>query len=206
MIVDNDARDDDIETYGRVAEIVPELAFCSADVILAPAICRVTIIPLIMMWYNMGINAVTEMWPLFYWNKNERHRHRLMNGQEVAVMIGSVLGGGGLGAFITKIWNQKRLDGKQNVNNFQTLFNEISKDVGRVRDEQAEERKQWAEERKAFNLKIDKLNELIRNQDKALHAKEVEVTELRGQVNLLQSQLDTYREVHTSAKNVTIKT
>ncbi len=129
-----------------------------------------------------------------------------MNGQEVAVIIGSVLGGGGLGAFITKIWNQKRLDSKQNVNNFQTLFNEISKDVGRVRDEQAEERKQWAEERKAFNLKIDKLNELIRNQDKALHAKEVEVTELRGQVNLLQSQLDTYREVHTSAKNVTIKT
>lgn len=129
-----------------------------------------------------------------------------MSGQEVAVIIGSVLGGGGLGAFITKIWNQKRLDSKQNVNNFQTLFNEISKDVGRVRDEQAEERKQWAEERKAFNLKIDKLNELIRNQDKALHAKEVEVTELRGQVNLLQSQLDTYREVHTSAKNVTIKT
>lgn len=129
-----------------------------------------------------------------------------MNGQEVAVIIGSVLGGGGLGAFITKIWNQKRLDSKQNVNNFQTLFNEISKDVGRVRDEQAEERKQWAEERKAFNLKIDKLNELIRNQDKALHAKEVEVTELRGQVNLLQSQLDTYREVQASAKNVTIKT
>lgn len=129
-----------------------------------------------------------------------------MNGQEVAVIIGSVLGGGGLGALITKIWNQKRLDSKQNVNNFQTLFNEISKDVGRVRDEQAQERKQWAEERKAFNLKIDKLNELIRNQDKALHAKEVEVTELRGQVNLLQSQLDTYREVHTSAKNVTIKT
>ncbi len=129
-----------------------------------------------------------------------------MNGQEVAVIIGSVLGGGGLGAFITKIWNQKRLDSKQNVNNFQTLFNEISKDVGRVRDEQAEERKQWAEERKTFNLKIDKLNELIRNQDKALHAKEVEVTELRGQVNLLQSQLDTYREVHASAKNVTIKT
>lgn len=129
-----------------------------------------------------------------------------MNGQEVAVIIGSVLGGGGLGAFITKIWNQKRLDSKQNVNNFQTLFNEISKDVGRVRDEQAQERKQWAEERKTFNLKIDKLNELIRNQDKALHAKEVEVTELRGQVNLLQSQLDTYREVQTSAKNVTIKT
>ena len=129
-----------------------------------------------------------------------------MNGQEVAVIIGSVLGGGGLGALITKIWNQKRLDSKQNVNNFQTLFNEISKDVGRVRDEQAEERKQWAEERKTFNLKIDKLNELIRNQDKALHAKEVEVTKLRGQVNLLQSQLDTYREVHTSAKNVTIKT
>lgn len=129
-----------------------------------------------------------------------------MNGQEVAVIIGSVLGGGGLGALITKIWNQKRLDSKQNVNNFQTLFNEISKDVGRVRDEQAQERKQWAEERKAFNLKIDKLNELIRNQDKALHAKEVEVTELRGQVNLLQSQLDTYREVHTSSKNVTIKT
>ena len=129
-----------------------------------------------------------------------------MNGQEVAVIIGSVLGGGGLGAFITKIWNQKRLDSKQNVNNFQTLFNEISKDVGRVRDEQAEERKQWAEERKSFNLKIDKLNELIRNQDKALHAKEVEVTELRGQVNLLQSQLDTYREVHTASKNVTIKT
>ena len=129
-----------------------------------------------------------------------------MSGQEIAVIVGSVLGGGGLGALITKIWNQKRLDSKQNVNNFQTLFNEISKDVGRVRDEQAEERKQWAEERKAFNLKIDKLNELIRNQNKALHAKEVEVTELRGQVNLLQSQLDTYREVHNSAKNVTIKT
>lgn len=129
-----------------------------------------------------------------------------MNGQEVAVIVGSILGGGGLGAFITKIWNQKRLDGKQNVSNFQTLFNEISKDVGRVRDEQAEERKQWAEERKAFNLKIDKLNELIRNQDKALHAKEVEVTELRGQVNLLQSQLDTYREVHAASKNVTIRT
>lgn len=130
-----------------------------------------------------------------------------MDPQNIAIIIGSILGGGGLGALITKVWTQKRLDGKQNVNNFQTLFNEISKDVGRVRDEQAQERKQWAEERKSFNAKIDKLNELIRNQDKALHAKEVEVSELRGQVNLLQSQLDNYRDVHTSAaKNATIKT
>lgn len=129
-----------------------------------------------------------------------------MSGQEIAIILGSILGGGGIGALVTKIWNQKRLDNKQDVNNFQTLFNEISKDVGRVRDEQAQERKQWAEERKAFNVKIDKLNDLIRNQDKALHAKEIEVSELRGQVNLLQSQLDTYRETHSgnAAKNVTI--
>lgn len=128
-----------------------------------------------------------------------------MTGQQIALVIGSVLGGGGLGAFITRIWNQKRLDNIQDVNNFQTLFNEISKDVGRVRDEQREERKQWADERKVLSGKIDTLNELIRNQDKALHAKEIEVSELRGQVNLLQSQLDTYRESQTvAAKNVTI--
>lgn len=128
-----------------------------------------------------------------------------MTGQQIALVIGSILGGGGLGAFITRIWNQKRLDSIQDVNNFQTLFNEISKDVGRVRDEQREERKQWADERKILNGKIDTLNELIRNQDKALHAKEIEVSELRGQVNLLQSQLDIYRESQTvAAKNVTI--
>ncbi len=119
-----------------------------------------------------------------------------MTGQQIALVIGSILGGGGLGAFITRIWNQKRLDSIQDVNNFQTLFNEISKDVGRVRDEQREERKQWADERKVLSGKIDTLNVLIRNQDKALHAKEIEVSELRGQVNLLQSQLDTYRESH----------
>lgn len=129
-----------------------------------------------------------------------------MSGEEIAILIGSVLGGGGLGAFITKIWSQKRLDKKQDVNNFQILFNEISKDVGRIRDEQREERKQWAEERKAFNTKIDKLQELIRTQDKQLHAKEIEVTQLTGKVDLLKSQLDTYRDNHPATKNVTIKT
>ncbi len=130
-----------------------------------------------------------------------------MDLQSIAIIIGSVLGGGGLGALITKIWTQKRLDEQQDVGNFQTLFNEISKDVGRVRDEQREERKQWADERTVLNSKIEKLNELIRNQDKALHSKEIEVSELRGQVNLLQSQLDNYRDVHSStAKNVTIST
>ncbi len=126
--------------------------------------------------------------------------------EELAILLGALLGGGGIGAIITKVWSQKRLDKKQDVSNFQVLFDEERKDINRLRDEQAEERKQWAEERKSFNTKIDKLNELIRNQDQALHAKELEVTKLQGQVNLLQSQLDTYREVHTASKNVTIKT
>lgn len=129
-----------------------------------------------------------------------------MSGQEVALIIAAVLGGGGLASFITKLAVQKRQNKKQDVDNFQVLFNEIRKDINRLRDEQAEERKQWASERKVFNDKIDGLNERIRNQDKSLHAKEIEVTELRGKVNLLQSQLDTYREVHTPTKSVTIKT
>lgn len=129
-----------------------------------------------------------------------------MNLEEIAILLGALLGGGGIGALITRVRSAKRLDKKQDVDNFQVLFNTISKDVGRIRDEQREERKQWAEERKTFNIEISKLRDLIRTQDKQLHAKEVEVTQLTGKVNLLQSQLDTYREVHTAAKNVTIKT
>lgn len=102
---------------------------------------------------------------------------------------------------------QKRRNKSQDVSNFQILFNEVSKDVGRVRDEQREERKQWSEERKAFNADLSKLRDLIRTQDKALHAKEIEVTQLTGKVDLLQSQLDAYREFHSgNTKNVTIKT
>lgn len=129
-----------------------------------------------------------------------------MSGQEIAVVAGSIIGGGGIGAMITRVMSARRLDKKQEVSNFQVIFNEISKDVGRVRDEQREERKQWAEERKAFNNEIAKLRDLIRTQDKQLHAKEIEVTQLTGKVDLLQSQLETYREIHAPSKNVTIKT
>lgn len=127
-----------------------------------------------------------------------------MDGQGIAAVIGAV--SGGLVTMIGAFFVQKRRNKSQDVSNFQVLFDEVRKDINRLRDEQADERKQWADERKAFNSKIDKLNELIRNQDKALHAKEIEVTQLTGKVDLLQSQLDTYREFHPSAKNVTIKT
>lgn len=131
-----------------------------------------------------------------------------MDGQDISAIIGAL--GGSVVTVVTMLFVQRRknklLSNTQNVNNFQVLFDEVRKDINRLRDEQADERKQWADERKSFNSKIDKLNELIRNQAKALHSKELEVTKLQGQVNLLQSQLDTYREIHSVSKNVTIKT
>lgn len=128
-----------------------------------------------------------------------------MSGQEIGQIIIALLGGGGIATLVTKIASQRRLNKGQDVKNFQVLFNEIRKDINRLRDEQAEERKQWADERKEFNGKIDRLNERVRNQDKALHAKEIEVTELTGKVNLLQAQLNTYKDAHNPTKNVNIK-
>jgi len=124
-----------------------------------------------------------------------------MSGEEIAIILGALLGGGGIGAIITRIMSARRLDKKQEVGNFQILFNEISKDIARVRDEQREERKQWADERKTFSSEIAKLRDLIRTQDKQLHAKEIEVTQLTGKVDLLQSQLETYREARTASKS-----
>lgn len=126
-----------------------------------------------------------------------------MDGNSVSAIIGAL--GGFLVTVVGAFFVQRRLNKKQATDNFQILFDEIRKDIGRVRDEQTQERKQWAEERKSFNDKIDKLQELIRTQDRTIHSKEIEVTELRGKVELLQSQLDTYRDAH-AAKNVTVNT
>lgn len=111
-------------------------------------------------------------------------------------------------AIATMFFVQRRTNKKNNSDiistNYQTLLDEVRADISRLRTEQADERRQWAEERKMLNAKIDKLQDLIRSQDKALHAKEVEVAELRGQVNLLQAQLNQYTEAHTAKNNKTV--
>lgn len=118
-----------------------------------------------------------------------------MDGQVVAGVIGAA--GGVVIALVGSVLSHKRLSRKfqdsSMSSNYQKLFEELRSDVSRLRDEQAEERKQWADERKDFNAKIGKLQEQLRSQDKAVQAKEVEVAELRGEVRALTVQLETYR-------------
>lgn len=130
-----------------------------------------------------------------------------MDGNGIAAIVGAT--GGAAVALIGAFFNQRRLSKKQDstsiTSNYQLMFDGLRKDIGRLRDEQNDDRKQWAEERKLFNDKIDKLQELVRDQDKALHAKEVEVTELRGRIEVLTVQLETYRAA-TPTKAITVNT
>ena len=58
-----------------------------------------------------------------------------------------------------------------------------------IHEEQREERAQWAAERTALNAKVDRLQEQAREGDKAMHRKELEVVELRGEVKVLTERL-----------------
>ncbi|MEW1950666.1 hypothetical protein AB0280_15555 [Pseudarthrobacter sp902506025] len=64
-----------------------------------------------------------------------------------------------------------------------------SDSIAQLRAEQREERKQWADERKAFNERIDKLQDQARLDGRQLHAKELEVANLTGKVNVLEERL-----------------
>lgn len=64
-----------------------------------------------------------------------------------------------------------------------------SEAVSQLRAEQREERKQWADERKVFNEKIDKLQDQARLDARQLHTKELEVATLTGKVNVLEERL-----------------
>ena len=132
----------------------------------------------------------------------------MTDGHGIAAIIGAA--GGAVVTFIGAWFRQRRLSARSKnismVDNYQTLYVELRKEIGRIREEQIEERKQWSNERQSFNEKIDKLQEIIRTQDKASHAKDIEVTELRGKVELLTTQLEIYKDAHIAAKNVTIKT
>ena len=64
-----------------------------------------------------------------------------------------------------------------------------SEAVSQLRAEQREERKQWADERKVFNEKIDKLQDQARTDARQLHTKELEVATLTGKVNVLEERL-----------------
>lgn len=110
---------------------------------------------------------------------------------------------GAIVTFVAMMFRQHRMNKNNDTKNYQVLFGELRTDINRLRDEQAEERKQWSDERKAFNEKIDKLQNLIRNQDKAYHAKEIEVTKLQGQVDVLNEKLNIYQEAR-SIKQVTV--
>lgn len=62
-------------------------------------------------------------------------------------------------------------------------------DINQIREEQREERKQWALERAALNDKIDKMQEQAREDAKAIHRKDIEVVELRAEVKVLTERL-----------------
>lgn len=86
----------------------------------------------------------------------------------------------------------KKQSNQSMVGNFQALFNEVRTDVSNLREEQREERKQWANERLALYKTVDELREQN-------HTKEIEVVRLRGEVRLLTTQLDAYRSSQTAS-------
>lgn len=126
-----------------------------------------------------------------------------------AALIVALGGLGGFAALIGTVLAYRRATNADKnssmVSNYQTLYKELRTDVNRIRDEQREERKQWADERKDLHGKIETLQTLIRDQDKALHAKEIEVTELRGRIEVLTVQLETYKSAPPT-KAITVNT
>ncbi|MBJ8343929.1 hypothetical protein [Antrihabitans sp. YC2-6] len=67
-----------------------------------------------------------------------------------------------------------------------TLDERYTQEIQGLKTEQRDERKQWAEERKHLNAKIDTLST-------ALHSKELEGAELKGQVLVLTERLSHYQ-------------
>jgi hypothetical protein len=119
--------------------------------------------------------------------------------QNILTALGVLLGAAS--TFSIGVLVQRRLNRKQNniamQDNFQALYEELRKDIARVRTEQADERKQWAEERIHFNKTIVELQKQLRDQDQTMHSKDIEVVKLRGEVKWLTTQLETYKNTHT---------
>jgi septal ring factor EnvC (AmiA/AmiB activator) len=97
----------------------------------------------------------------------------------------------------------KKFNNTSMVNNYQTLYMEMRKDIGRIRDEQREERKQWAEERKRLNSEIADMRKLLREQDGQMHEKDIKVTELTGKIETLTVKLQMYEDSSTVVKTPT---
>ena len=81
-----------------------------------------------------------------------------------------------------------------------------SDSINQIREEQREERKQWAAERIALNEKIERLQELRAQDAKAIHSKEIEVVELRGEVKVLTERLNSSNtSLHPAEVQVKLK-
>ena len=130
--------------------------------------------------------------------------------EKIAVIIAALGGLTGLSGLVGTILAYRRISKKDSnasmVTNFQSLYDELRQDIGRLRDEQREERKQWSEERKLFGEKIEKLQGQLRDQDILLHKKDITVTQLRGEVNTLSAQLEVYKAMSSTKKEVTVNT
>jgi len=126
-----------------------------------------------------------------------------MNETGIAAIIGAT--GGFVISFLVNFLVQRRRDRKQSdismKDNYQTLYLEMRREITRIQTEQSEERRQWAEERKALYKKIDDQTVLI-------HSKDIETVELKGKVAVLEEQIKNYetRNLVTPTKQVTIKT
>lgn len=111
--------------------------------------------------------------------------------------LGTALGGGVVGVLLQRRLARKDLAAAADAH-LKTFYDTLNAQmkaqeerhtgaIKQLQDEQREERKQWADERRAFNLKIDHLSS-------ALQSKEIEVVELKGQVNLLTDRLGRYEQ------------
>lgn len=126
-----------------------------------------------------------------------------MNGPEGWAAVISAAGGavvGVLGAVLINNRKSKRSAAAVADAHLKTFYDTLnsaltdqekrhSDAVAQLRAEQREERKQWAEERKMFNEKIDKLQDQARLDARQLHVKELEVANLTGKVNVLEERL-----------------
>lgn len=125
-----------------------------------------------------------------------------MDSQGIALVIGAI--GGSVSSLIVNWLVQrrkgKRLDSNLMQDNYQTLYLEMRKEISRIQSEQAEERKQWAEERKELYKRLDDQTTLI-------HAKDIEIVELKAKVSIMEVQLRSYEDnINNTASQATIKT
>lgn len=138
----------------------------------------------------------------FLFGKNRKGSTAAMDGHGIALVIGAV--GGSSGAFLVSWLTQrrkgKRLDSDLMQDNFQTLYVELRQEISRIRQEQSEERMQWADERKELYKKLD-------SQTALMHTKDIEIIELKAKVSVMEVQLKSYEDRNnTPTKQVTIKT